>query len=690
MRVWKRIVSGGLCGALLAGLLTVGASAAGFSRSKTYTPGQFTDVAANAWYAASVKDCYELGLMSGSSATTFNPSGLFTLAEAATIAARMHNIYNGGNGTIPSAAGAWYQGAVDYCVKNGIVGEGQYSTYTRNATRAEMAGMMAAALPESAWTAKNNVTALPDVNPMTDQSEAIFTLYNAGVFTGSDAYGKFQPYAYITRAEVAAIAARCADEGQRKVLNLTPMSQAEAPVIPGSKFGGMSEGRLAFKDKDTGKWGYLDGAGVVVIPAQYNDARYFEDGYAVVKKDGNYGLIDLNGNVVVPLEYYSISSLGDGAYELYRYGEGSSLFANGRVVTQKKYGSLKGLGDGLFLVRSRDAKENRDDGYGVINTSGVEVLPLKYHKPKYNGIYIIGYNGDTVQSDIYDRNGTLLHTYAAVIVGAGIYDPRVSCEKNTPLLAVKDGEKYALATGSGLITQAIYDKITLAENSNLAIVKYGELSGLAGLNGEIFAPGTYDHIRISENYAIVAKYDEDKVWLAGSTGILFEATNSSKPYFYNYSNDGYFRVGDEAYDLKGNYLGTCRSVPGYYDDEENYFIIKKGKTYAFKNPSGRFYDNDNPYVYCNETGVWGYFDYNGTYHTGYETRDAATKAVEGEFYSIERNAAGKPYVGELEKDGSYTPVIEFYQNNMYYDEIEDIGEGYYACRFNTTWYLRHI
>lgn len=123
MRTYKRVLSGVLAAATLAGMLTLPASAAGFSRSKTYTNGQFTDVASNAWYNTSVKDCYELGLMSGSSATTFNPTGMFTLAEVATVAGRMHHIYNGGNGVLPAAkSGAWYQGAVDYCIQNGIMG----------------------------------------------------------------------------------------------------------------------------------------------------------------------------------------------------------------------------------------------------------------------------------------------------------------------------------------------------------------------------------------------------------------------------------------------------------------------------------------------------------------------------------------------------------------------------------------
>lgn len=150
MKKLQRILAGGLAAALLAGSLITGASAAEFIRSKTYTEGQFADVKANAWYAESVKNCYEMGLMNGSSTTTFNPSGMFTVAESAAIAARMHSIYNGGNGIIPTAPGAWYQGSVNYCIKNGIFSDDTFENYTAYATRAEMAGIIAAALPDGA------------------------------------------------------------------------------------------------------------------------------------------------------------------------------------------------------------------------------------------------------------------------------------------------------------------------------------------------------------------------------------------------------------------------------------------------------------------------------------------------------------------------------------------------------------
>ena len=64
---------------------------ADFAKTKIYTDGQFTDVPATEWYADSVKEAYEFGIMNGNSATTFAPDGTLTVAEGITVAARLYS-----------------------------------------------------------------------------------------------------------------------------------------------------------------------------------------------------------------------------------------------------------------------------------------------------------------------------------------------------------------------------------------------------------------------------------------------------------------------------------------------------------------------------------------------------------------------------------------------------------------------
>ena len=62
-----------------------------FTAERSYT-GQFADVSANAWYYDNVKTAYELGLVNGSSDTTYAPDDNITVAEVQTIVARIHAI----------------------------------------------------------------------------------------------------------------------------------------------------------------------------------------------------------------------------------------------------------------------------------------------------------------------------------------------------------------------------------------------------------------------------------------------------------------------------------------------------------------------------------------------------------------------------------------------------------------------
>lgn len=214
------LLTGALCLSLSAPALAVGLE--NFQKTNAYTAGQFTDVPAGEWYAANVQAAYELGLMEGSSATTFNPYGNLTIAEALALACRLHSTYVGDGAAFVGSGGAWYQPYVDYAIQNGILAAGTYSDYTSTATRAQFASILAAALPAEALTAINSVTTLPDVAVDASYTPAVLSLYNAGVLTGSDSAGSFKPDTTIQRSEVATIVTRMADPSLRRTFTLTP------------------------------------------------------------------------------------------------------------------------------------------------------------------------------------------------------------------------------------------------------------------------------------------------------------------------------------------------------------------------------------------------------------------------------------------------------------------------------------
>ncbi len=235
MSVKKRYVSLLILGAMFLCMLpTAPAAMDSFSKKRTYA-NTFTDVSNSAWYYEDVKTAYELGLVDGTSASTFSPDSYVTVAQLLTLAARIHAAYYGN--TIQEAGSLWYEKYVEYCADNidarsgmdsriAYVAEGNEREADQPAIRARFAGIMYAALPESEYQAINSIpdNSLPDVKDiqMGNAEIGIYELYRAGVLTGKDEFGTFSPNAKITRAEVAAIITRMVNPDQRKTFTLKP------------------------------------------------------------------------------------------------------------------------------------------------------------------------------------------------------------------------------------------------------------------------------------------------------------------------------------------------------------------------------------------------------------------------------------------------------------------------------------
>ena len=115
-----------------------------FTISNQYTEGQFSDVPTIEWFSSNVATAYELGLMKGTTATTFNPKGNVSVAESIVLACRLHSIYNMGTADFQQGS-PWYQVYVDYAVSNNIVKANEYTNYTASATRAQFASILASA-----------------------------------------------------------------------------------------------------------------------------------------------------------------------------------------------------------------------------------------------------------------------------------------------------------------------------------------------------------------------------------------------------------------------------------------------------------------------------------------------------------------------------------------------------------------
>ncbi len=190
-----------------------------FKQLYTYMDGQFRDVQSADWFSDSVRSVYELGLMYGRGANSFDPNGVTTVAEAITLACRLHSIYHNGKDNFIMGT-PWYRPYVAYAIQNGILQGDDIKDYTVPASRIFFAYVVYKALPAMLWTPINTVAQIPDVG--TDQwfQPVLLALYNAGVLSGSDQYGTFHPDSDIKRSEAAAIISRVVDVSKRLTIIL--------------------------------------------------------------------------------------------------------------------------------------------------------------------------------------------------------------------------------------------------------------------------------------------------------------------------------------------------------------------------------------------------------------------------------------------------------------------------------------
>lgn len=182
-----------------------------FEDVQTYPAKTFSDIGLGKWYDENVMSVYRLGLMNGTGAGRFSPGDNVTVAQAVTMAARLHNTYYENGEKFESYDGGnWYDPYVNYLKRNDLLPENY--DYKRPATREEFAHILAAAYPEEALEAqRTEERSFADREKITYRAD-VELLYLAGVINGVESGGQlyFKPGDPITRAEAAAIVTRMA------------------------------------------------------------------------------------------------------------------------------------------------------------------------------------------------------------------------------------------------------------------------------------------------------------------------------------------------------------------------------------------------------------------------------------------------------------------------------------------------
>lgn len=188
-------------------------------KKKTYK-NQFSDVKNEKWYAEYIQTAFETGIINGKPDGTFAPDAPVSVAEVVKMASLINYYYRGLNDEERQFSATvnekWYEPYAEYASQNLLDGKTLVGDFGEPATRLFTAFMFDSCLPSEEYEPLVDVTSIPDLFQSDSYYKSVLRLYKAGVLSGSDDKGTFNPDSNLTRSEAVAIITRIIDATKRK------------------------------------------------------------------------------------------------------------------------------------------------------------------------------------------------------------------------------------------------------------------------------------------------------------------------------------------------------------------------------------------------------------------------------------------------------------------------------------------
>jgi hypothetical protein len=123
------------------------------------------------------------------------------------------------------------------------------------------------------------------------------------------------------------------------------------PDRPGTlQVGKFSEGLARFKALNrigVAAWGFINKAGEVVVPPDYDMAHDFTEGVARVQLDDLYGFVDTRGEVVIDPQYPEVADFHEGLAAVHDEGRTGYIDLRGEMVIEMDFRNGGNFSEGL-------------------------------------------------------------------------------------------------------------------------------------------------------------------------------------------------------------------------------------------------------------------------------------------------------------------------------------------------------
>ncbi|MFB6355433.1 MAG: WG repeat-containing protein [bacterium] len=111
-----------------------------------------------------------------------------------------------------------------------------------------------------------------------------------------------------------------------------------------------SQNRAAVENM-SGKWGYLNEDGELVISPRFNKVKSFTNGVARVKTKKGWGVINSSGTFLVSPEYQEVKPVSNNLFKVKKNGLWGVVSKEGKIIVEPKFEHIGKLKDGRFTVR---------------------------------------------------------------------------------------------------------------------------------------------------------------------------------------------------------------------------------------------------------------------------------------------------------------------------------------------------
>jgi len=232
----------------------------------------------------------------------------------------------------------------------------------------------------------------------------------------------------------------------------------------------------------SGKWGFMDRTGKVVVPPQFDEPSFFfHSELAQVKIGEKYGLIDRTGKLVSPIEFLEVScNLEVCAAVKVKKGDGEAwgfVGRDGKLVGPAIFDEIYPVSKGLSVMA-------QNGKYGFADGNGRIVVPAKYDEVQ------TGTDSDFPGVRIGEKWG-MVDPRGKVVIPVE-YDSIIYGGFSEGMARVKSGGKWGFYSNLGrLAIPAKYDAV-LEFSQGLAAVRIGNKWGFIDKTGAMAIPAEYE------------------------------------------------------------------------------------------------------------------------------------------------------------------------------------------------------